>query len=176
MLKKILLLLVAALIVFVGLAMTQPDEFKISRSAVIAAPADKIFAHVNDLPKWEAWSPWAKLDPNAKSSYEGPSAGVGAIMRWDGNMEVGKGALTIVESRAPQFVKYQLDFEKPMKGTSQSDFTFTPDPNGTLVTWSMYGKNNLIAKMMNLIFNCEKMVGEQFDKGLQNLKAVAEAK
>ena len=54
----------------------RPDEFVVSRSATISAPPEKVFVHVNELCKWENWSPWAKIDPHAKSVYEGPAAGV----------------------------------------------------------------------------------------------------
>ena len=44
----------------------QPDDYRLTRVTVIAAPAADVFARVNDLRQWDDWSPWAKLDPNAK--------------------------------------------------------------------------------------------------------------
>src|ERR1039457_1211859 len=67
----ILLALAFIAILFLVFIAGQPDEFKISRSAKISALPDKIFPHINDLHKWEAWSPWAKKDPACKNSYEG---------------------------------------------------------------------------------------------------------
>lgn len=176
MFKIVLIGLAIAIGVFAIVAAMQPDEFRVSRSTTIAAAPTAIFPHVNDLHKWEAWSPWIKLDPNAKNSYEGPTEGVGAKMSWDGNMEVGKGSMTITKSQPNESVEFRLDFEKPIEGTDTAEFTFKPDGNQTVVTWSMYGPKNFIAKAMGLIFNCEKMVGEQFEKGLSSLKSIAEAK
>ncbi|MGK2922577.1 MAG: SRPBCC family protein [Methyloceanibacter sp.] len=75
MLKKILLVLVALVLVFVVVVALQPSEFHVERSVTVDAPASKVFGEVNDFHKWEAWSPWAKLDPNAKVNFEGPEAG-----------------------------------------------------------------------------------------------------
>lgn len=167
-------LLIAAVVVFLGVAAIQPSEFHVSRSLEIATPASQIFPLVNNQQKWNDWSPWAKLDPNAKWSVEGPDAGVGSIAHWEGNMKVGAGSSTITESRKNEFVGFQLDFTKPMKSTSTASFTFKEEGDKTLVTWSMDGKNNFIGKAMSLIFNCEKMVGGQFEKGLENLKTITE--
>jgi hypothetical protein len=56
-----------------------------------------------------------------------------------------------------------------------TEFAFQPQDGKTLVTWTMTGKNNFIAKAFSLFMDCEKMVGPDFEKGLANLKAVAEA-
>jgi len=142
---------------------------------MLAAPST-VFDQVNDLHKWEAWSPWAKMDPNAKSSYEGPAAGMGAKMSWDGNMKVGAGNMTIIESRPNQWIRFQLVFLKPLAATNLAEFTFQPQGDQTLVSWTMSGKNNFMSKVMSLFMNCDKMVGGQFEQGLAQLKAIVESK
>jgi hypothetical protein len=138
------------------------------------ATPEAIFPHVNDLSKWNAWSPWAKLDPNAKNSFEGPTSGNGAIMRWAGNNDVGEGSMTIVDSRPSELIKFRLDFLKPFAGTNMAEFSFKNEGNLTLVNWSMSGENNFITKAIGLVINCDKMVGEQFEKGLVSLKTIVE--
>lgn len=176
MLKKIIIAIIFIALGFSVFVTMQPDDFRITRSLEISAPADKIFAQVNDFHRWEAWSPWAKIDPNAKTTFEGNSFGVGAVMRWSGNMEVGVGSSTIVESKLNELIKLQLDFIEPMKGTNTGEFTFKKEGEKTLVTWSMYGKNNFIGKAIGIILNCEKMVGGMFEQGLANLKNTVEDK
>lgn len=176
MLMKFLFGLVLVLGIFAGVAYMQPDDMRVERTATIAAPAAAIFENINNLKKWNAWSPWAKLDPNAKNSFEGPEAGTGAKMSWAGNFNVGEGSMTIEESRAAAFVKFKLDFIKPLAGSNTAEFTLKPDGANTTITWAMYGKKSYPAKVMGLIFNCEKMLGEQFDEGLAALKAVVETK
>lgn len=171
----ILLALAFIAIIFIVVIAGQPDEFKTSRSTTISASPEEIFPHINDLHKWEAWSPWAKLDPNAKNSFSGSNAGTGAAMAWEGNCKVGVGKMTITDSQPSNIIRFRLDFEKPMKATNVAKFTFLPDGGGTVVTWSMTGKNNLGGKIFGLLMNCDKMVGEQFEKGLANLKSVVEA-
>ena len=174
--KKIFIGLLVIVSVFVAYVALQPEDFKISRSMSMAASPQEVFEEVNDFHNWEAWSPWAKIDPNAKATYEGLSSGVGAIFKWSGNNEVGEGSQTIIESQTGQLVKIQLDFLKPFKATNTAEFIFTPEGSNTRVTWSMYGKNNFIGKAMSLFMDCDKMVGAQFEKGLLSLKMVVEAK
>lgn len=174
MLKKIILGLVAVIAMFLGVVALQPSEFRIARSAVVAAPAPAVFAHVNDFHKWEAWSPWAKLDPAAKASFDGPPAGKGAVFRWAGNNEVGEGTMTLTESRPSDLVRIKIDFVKPMAGTSVAEFTFKPQGNQTAVTWAMMGQNNFLAKAVCMFMDQDKMIGSYFDKGLASLKSVVE--
>lgn len=174
MMKFILFGLVAVVVIFCVIAAMQPAQFSVSRSLIINAPADKIFAAVNDFRRWENWSPWAKLDPNAKTEFSGAPSGEGAVMAWDGNHEVGKGSMTITESQAPSLIRMRLDFIKPMAGTNDVVFQFQEQDGGTLVTWSMSGHNNFIAKVISLIIDCEKMIGGYYEEGLANLKTLTE--
>lgn len=175
--KKLLIALavVAALIVvFVIVVAMQPSTFRISRSATMAAPAAAVFPHVNELKKWQPWSPWMKLDPNAKSTFEGPPAGLGSAMAWAGNNEVGEGKMTIIESKPNELVRFRLEFYKPMAGTSEAEFTFKPEGNKTTVTWSMSGTNNFVGRAMCMVMNMDKMVGGQFENGLASIKSLVE--
>jgi hypothetical protein len=174
MIKKAILALLALIAVFLGYVAMQPANAPITRSATLAAPAAVIFPHINDLHKWQAWSPWAKLDPNAKATFEGPDAGVGAAFSWAGNNDVGEGKMTIVESQPNDHVKFKLDFGKPFAGTSYAVLSLKPEGDKTTVTWSMTGENpSFLARVMCTLFNGNKMVGDMFDKGLANLGGVA---
>ena len=134
MLKKILIALAAIVLIFVVVVALQPSEFQMDRSTTIAAPQADVFAQVNDFHKWEAWSPWAKLDPAAKIAFEGPPEGEGTVMTWSGNSEVGEGKMTLTESRPNELVKTRVDMVKPFKGTSTSEFIFKPEGDRTAVT------------------------------------------
>jgi len=175
MFKKILIGFAVIVVVFVVIVALQPSDFRVARSATISAPASAVFAQVNDFHKWEAWSPWAKLDPAAKNSFEGPPAGIGAIFRWAGNDEVGAGSMTIIDSRPSELIRIKLEFLKPFEGTNTAEFTFKPEGNQSTLTWSMFGTNNFIAKAFCLFMSMDKMVGGQFDKGLASMKSVVEA-
>jgi uncharacterized protein YndB with AHSA1/START domain len=171
----ILLALAFIAILFIIIVAGQPDKFIVLRSTKISAPPEKIFPHVNDLHNWNAWSPWAKLDSNAKNSFEGAASGTGAAMAWAGNAKVGVGKMTITESKPVESICFRLDFEKPMKATNTAEFTFKNEGGQTVVTWSMSGTNSFGGKIFGLLMNCDKMIGGQFEKGLASLKATVEA-
>jgi hypothetical protein len=173
-LKKILIALAAVVAVFVVVVAMQPTEFKVERSAAIAAPAATVFDEVNDFHRWEAWSPWAKLDPNAKIAFAGPPSGTGTIMTWDGNDKVGEGKVTLTESRPNELVKIKLDFVRPFEAASLSQFVFKPEGEQTGVTWSMESRHNFLTKAFCLVFNDRKIMEGEMDKGLTKLKAVVE--
>ncbi|MGH6791484.1 MAG: SRPBCC family protein [Methyloceanibacter sp.] len=175
MLKKILIALAAILLIFVVVVAMQPSEFHVERTATVAAPQADVFARVNDFHKWDTWSPWAKLDPAAKVNFEGPPSGEGTVMTWDGNDKVGEGKMTLVESRPSDLVKIKVDFVKPFEGSSTSQFTFKPDGDRTAVTWTMDARHNFLEKAFCLIMNGRKMVGDDMEKGLAQMKSVVES-
>src|SRR5881396_1990852 len=175
MLIKILVALAVIVLGFVGVVAMRPSEYRVARTATIAAPAPAVFAQVNDFHKWEAWNPWAKLDPAMKQAYEGAPAGIGAIYTWAGNSEVGEGRMTLTESRPSDLVRIRLEFLKPFAGTSTAEFTFKPEGNQTAVTWSMTGKVNFMAKVVHLFMDMDRMIGDKFETGLAQLKSITEA-
>ncbi len=168
--------LAVVLVIFIIIVATRPAEFRIARSITIKAPAAKVFAQVNDLHLWKAWSPWARLDPHMKETHQGPPSGVGAKYHWLGNKKVGEGRMTITQSRPPELVVIQLQFIKPFAATNTTEFKFqTQNPHETNVMWVMTGRNNFMAKAFCMFMNMDKLVGGDFDKGLAALKTVAEA-
>jgi len=167
---------IAALIaLFAVVVAMQPSEYSVERSATMAAPPDAVFGHVNDFRRWNDWSPWAKLDPNAENSFEGPDEGEGAIFRWSGNDEVGEGNMTILESRPNESIRIQLAFIKPFEGQADVGFTFEPQGDDTLVTWSMHGENSFIEKAFCMFMDMDAMIGRDYEQGLANMKEIVEA-
>ena len=174
-----LYILIAVAVVIVALVIViamQPADFRVVRSAKISGPPSEAFAQVNDFHKWEAWSPWAKLDPEMKVNYQGPPAGTGTSYSWNGNKNVGAGRMTVTESRPSDLVRIKLDFLRPFASTNDVEFTFKPEGGQTVVTWTMVGKKIFITKAFGLVMSMDKMVGGMFDQGLAQMKAVVEGK
>jgi uncharacterized protein YndB with AHSA1/START domain len=168
-----LVVAIGALVLFIA---ARPGEFRISRSALIPAPAQAVYDQVIDLHHWDSWSPWAKLAPAAAGSYEGPPAGVGSSLAWSGNRQVGQGRMTIIDAQPNERIRIRLDFVKPFRATNTCEFTFKPEGGQTLVTWIMFGRNTFPGKAMGLLIHMDKMLGGQFEQGLESLKhAVAAA-
>ena len=175
MIKKILIGLAVVIVVFIAVVALQPATYRITRTATISAPPPDVFGQVNDLHKFQDWSPWAKLDPDMKQTYEGAPAGAGAAYAWEGNKKVGQGRMTITASRANELVVMKLEFIKPFASTAMTEFTLKPEGNQTAVTWGMSGENNFIAKAFCMFMNMDKMVGGDFERGLAQLKSVVES-
>ncbi len=170
MLKKILIGLAVIVVGVLVVALVQPNAFRVERSLVMAAPAEKVFPYFDNHKKFNEWNPWAKMDPEAKNTYSGPESGVGAVASWDGK-KVGKGSATIIEWKANERIVERMDWKEPMEGTNTVEFTFTPEgENKTNVTWAMYGKNEgVMAKVVSLFMSCERMCGPEFEKGLADV-------
>jgi hypothetical protein len=175
MLVYILIALAAIIAIILILAARKPPEFTLSRSAVITAPAPIVFSYLNDLHKWQLMSPWAKMDPNCKITYDGPATGTGASFAWAGNREVGEGRMTNIETRTNEFVRFRLDFLKPFACMNIAEFTFKTVGNQTTVTWTMFYKPPFIGRVFCLFMNMDKMIGGHFEQGLANLRTLAEA-
>jgi hypothetical protein len=174
MFKTIGLILVLAVAVVLLLAFTKPSTFRVERSATIAAAPEKISALIDDFHQWNAWSPWAQLDPNMKTTYSGPASGVGSVYEWEGNSKVGKGRMEIL-SVEPTKTTIKLDFLKPFEGHNIADFVLEPQGSTTRVNWIMNGPMDLFpGKLMSVFTTMDKMIGPDFNKGLANLKAAAE--
>jgi len=172
--RKIILALLVVIAVFCVVAALQPADFRISRSATIAAPPSAVYDQIVNFQKWSAWSPWAKLDPNAKNNITEPASGVGASFAWSGNNQVGEGRMTITDTKLNERVLMNLEFTKPFAATNNTEFTLKPEGNQTVITWSMAGHNNFVGKAMCLIMNSDKMVGTKYEEGFANLKKVVE--
>jgi len=172
--KKIALGLGAIAVVLVAVIAMQPSSFTIERSTSIEAPAGIVYGHIQNLRAMDAWSPWARMDPQMKIAYEGPEAGVGARSSWEGP-QMGKGRLTVTAVRPDQEIEMELEMMTPVQATNRILFTLASTGGATHVTWRMDGTNGFVGKALGLFMNMEEMVGGPFESGLASLKRVAEA-
>lgn len=174
MLKKLVIAVVVILAVIAGLAAMQPDSFTVTRSITIKAPPEKIIPLVNDFRNWQSWSPWEHLDPNMQRTFSGAASGTGAVYAWQGNSDVGKGRMEITGQELPFKVTVKLEFIEPIASTNITDFTLVPKGELTTVNWTMNGPMMYLTKIMSVFTSMDKMIGKDFEKGLAQLKAVAE--
>jgi uncharacterized protein YndB with AHSA1/START domain len=172
MVRKIVSIVVVALIALIGGAYMLPENVHIERSVVIARPAATVFPFINSLKKANEWSPWAEYDPNVKMTYAGAEEGEGAQMSWAGNDKVGTGSQTITQSVPNRKVASELKFGG--QGPSKAALTLTTTEAGTKVVWSLEIElgNNPIARYVGTTLDAK--VGADFDRGLAKLKALVE--
>lgn len=167
----VVLATIAAILVY---ASTRPDSFRVERSTAMNAPAEKIFPHIDGLKRWTEWSPYEGRDPAMKRAYSGAESGKGAVYEWDGNDNVGKGRMEIVDSTPPHRVVIKLDFLKPFEGHNMAELTVEPKGGQTIVTWAMYGPSTFMTKLIGTFMDMDDMIGRDFAAGLAKLKTVVE--
>ncbi len=172
--KTVLIGLVALILLLILIGLFLPSAAHVERSASIAAPPAAVFDVVNSLKRFNEWSPWYELDPSAKFTYSGPEQGVGSRVQWSSNSpELGSGAQEIVASEPYDKVRTQLDFGDD--GKANAELRLVPEGQGTNVTWAfdMEFGFNLLGRYFGLLL--DRVLGPYYEKGLGNLKVVAEA-
>jgi len=174
MLKKIAIAIVVVIAAILIYAATRPDTFRVERTATMKAPPDRIYAVLSDFQKWGAWSPWEKKDPAMKRTFGATTSGVGAKYAWEGNKDVGRGSMEIVEATPPSRLKLKLDFIEPFEAHNTVDYTLTPSGGSTTVNWAISGPMPYVSKVMCIFVSMDSMIGKDFEAGLANLKAVVE--
>jgi uncharacterized protein YndB with AHSA1/START domain len=174
--KKILAGVGLLLAVFVVISALKPEEYLIKREIVINAKPEAIYPYLNNTKNADRWMPWKEIDPQVKSTYSGPEEGVGSISSWDSPGQMGTGKAEVTEAIPNQSVKTKITYTKPMEMSQDSEFILTPNGDSTKMTWIVIGKQPFIARLMcTLMFmNMDKYVGGMFERGLAQLKTMAE--
>lgn len=172
--KTFLLFALVAVIALLLYINSRPGQFRIERHITINAQPDVIFAQLQNFHHWSSWSPWEKLDQQLQREFSGAESGRGAIYSWSGNNKIGAGRMEILEATGNHQLLIQLDFFRPMKAHNSAHFTLLPQGESTQLSWAMEGKQPFLGKLMGLFMDIDKMVGKDFEAGLQNLKAICE--
>ncbi len=173
-LKKLVLTILLAGVVFAAVGVFLPRTAHVERSIVIDAPPAMVFTVLNGFRQFERWSPWAGIDPDARTTHEGPEAGVGARMSWSGNAEVGSGSQEILESVPFERIRLRLTFGD-FGGEFASTYALAAEGAGTRITWAFdadYG-SSIFGRYFGLM--TDAMIGPDYDKGLGRLKALVES-
>jgi len=170
----IAVVLAIAIAIVLILAATKPDTFSVQRAAIVNAPPEKIFPLINDFRQWGNWSPYEHKDPSMKRTYSGAARGSGAVYAWEGDKNVGKGRMEILDASAPSKIVIKLDFFTPFEAHNTAEFTMLPQGDATRVTWRMHGPAPFMARIMHVFINIDNMVGKDFEAGLGNLKRLTE--
>lgn len=167
----VLLAVVAGVMIY---ATTKPDSFRVARTTIIKAPADKIYPLVVEPRRHVEWSPWEKKDPDMKRTYSGAPRGKGAVYEWDGNNNIGKGRMEVLEATAPTKVVFDMLFIAPFSAHNTAEITLAPQSGSTAATWVIYGPMPYMSKLMSVFMSFDAMIGKEFETGLANLKALTE--
>lgn len=174
--KTVLIGFVALILLLILIGLFLPSAAHVERSTSIAAPPAAVFDLVNSLRRFNEWSPWYELDPSAQFTHSGPEEGVGARVQWSSkNPEVGSGALVITESEPHNRVRTRLIFDPQARPRAIAELRLMPEGEGTTVTWAfdMEFGSSLASRYVGLAL--DRILGPYYERGLGNLKVVAEA-
>ena len=180
--KKLFLIVMAlALLLVIGigaLVFLAPTKFKVERDVIINKPKAEVFAYLKNLKNQNNWGPWVERDPNIKLSYTGNDGEVGFISKWESEHEqVGHGEQEIKKIAEGERIDYELRFLKPWESTTDS-YIITKEEGSdkTKVSWGFTGVMPRPMNLMLLFMPFEEEIKKDFDKGLEKLKKLVEAK
>ena len=174
MLKKIAIAIIVILAVIFGMAMMQPDTFTVTRSTTIKAPPEKIIPLVNDFHNWQAGRRGKSSTRTCSAaSAARPAAPARSTNGTAITMSAGA-AWKSPGSQLPSKVTIKLDFIEPFASSNVTQFTLVPQGDTTTVNWNMTGPMQFVTKIMSVFTSMDKMIGKDFEKGLAQMKAVAE--
>jgi hypothetical protein len=167
----ILFLVAAALIT----ALFVSKDLNVEKEIVINKSKSQVFDYIKYLKNQNSYSVWAKMDPNMKASFAGTDATVGFVSAWEGNKDVEKGSQTITAIVEGEKLETDLKFIEPWESTAKAYMNTTAvNDSATKVVWGFKSKMTYPMNIMKLFMNMEKMLGDDYEKGLANLKTVLE--
>lgn len=170
---RILVYILVSIIILSIISMfLSPKNLRVEVEQSVQAPANTCFSLVEDITRWELWSPWAELDSNAVYSYSANTSEVGARMHWKGNEAVGEGWQTMTQRNKADSIQYSLEF-KDWDGLAYTNIYFQEIKDNTLVRWTFEGSDTPFPlRPLNLIG--KSGLKKSLEKGLTNLKRLAE--
>ncbi len=170
---KITLWIIAAVFVVLTVVMfVLGKQYHYETSIVIKAPVEKVYQASSSSKRFNEWNPWMDMDPNLKLTYSGNQGQVGDQYCWEGNDEVGKGCHSITGLEPNKKVMTKMIFKEPFDSDATSDLVFTPEANGTKVTWSMDCELDYPMNLMKLMMDSQ--MDKSYGKGLAKLKEISE--
>ena len=172
-LKKVLLALAILIGIVLITAIFVKKDMHAEREITINKSKAEVYDYIKYLKNQNAYSKWATMDPNMRTSYKGTDATVGFVSAWESEKDdVGKGEQEIKAIKEGERIDYELRFLEPMESKAGAYMiTEATGETQTKVRWGFDGRINYPFNIMRLFMNMEEMIGDDFETGLQRLKA-----
>jgi uncharacterized protein YndB with AHSA1/START domain len=177
-LKTILIAVGILIAVPLIVALFVKKDYEVEREITINKPKEEVFDYVKFLKNQDNYSKWATMDPEMEKTYRGTDGTVGFVSAWESdNKDVGKGEQEIKKITEGERIDFELRFFQPFESTEPAYMTTeSVSENQTKVKWGFSGHMDYPMNIMMLFMDFEKMIGDDLDTGLKNLKSVLEAK
>lgn len=160
------------LVVFVILLMAAPTKVHIEKSQTINAPVQVVWDYITRFEKFNQWSTWRKIEPEAQYRIEGVDGTVGAATSWKGK-KLGEGRLEHLSLKPFTEVRQRLQFFEPFEGTSDVYYLVREAAGVTTVTWGIDAAYPRPQNIMGMFM--KRSLENDFSQGLLNLKNAVEA-
>ncbi len=172
--KIIVIVIVALALLLLILHLLAPKEAKLERSILINASKETVFPYILYFTKRDEWSPWMEMDPNVNTEMTGEDGTLSAVWSWQGNKKVGKGQQKNTNIVQNESVNTVVTFEEPWQSVADTYLRLEEKEGGTLVKWGFSSKMSFPATIFGLFMNFDKVVGKDYEKGLNKLKKLVE--
>ncbi|MCC8410977.1 SRPBCC family protein [Mucilaginibacter sp. UR6-1] len=175
-LKVILFVVVAIIALALITALFVKGDYSITRDIVINKPKSEVFNYIKYLKNQNDYSKWAKMDPGMKTGFRGTDGQPGFTSAWSSDRDsVGKGEQEIKKIDEGKRIDYEIRFIEPMEAVAPAYMiTDSIAPVQTKVTWGFEEHVPYPFNIMCLFFDVEKMIGNDLQTGLNNLKVKLE--
>lgn len=143
------------------------SSFTVSKSILIKAPLEKVYAAVAEFRQWPKWSPWLICDPACRVNF----AEDGRKYHWDGPV-AGTGTMTVLAKVPQRTIRYRLMMMKPVNSISEVAFDVRAKDKETEVIWNMEG--SLPIFLFFVKGTMKAAIGMDYTRGLAMLKDYVE--
>ena len=176
MLKKFCIAVAVIIALPFIIALFVKSSYEVEREVLINKPKIEVFNYVKLLKNQDYFSKWAQIDPEMKKSFRGIDGTVGFVSAWDSeHPDVGTGEQEIMAIADGTRIDYELRFLKPFESTSPAYMIFeSAEDSQTTVKWGFKGQMDYPMNIMLLMMDFEKLIGDDLQLGLDNLKVIQE--
>ena len=170
----VIIVLAGIIVLFLVIGVFTKKDYSVAREVIINKPKSMVFDYLKLLKNQNKFSVWATMDPDMKTTFTGTDGTEGFISAWDSeNKNVGKGEQEILKIVEGERIDYEIRFIRPFKSISWAFITTTAvNENQTRVHWEFNAKMKYPTNLMLVFMNMEKMIGNDLQKGLENLSEI----
>jgi len=167
---------VGLIILLLIIAAFAKKNYSVTSEITIQKTSQVVFDYLKLLKNQDNFSKWALMDPNMTKEFRGTDGTVGFVSAWESKEKnVGKGEQEIRKIKEGEQIDFEIRFIKPFAGVAQAYLaTDSLSDQVTLVKWGFTSKMAYPMNLMLLVMKMEKMIENDLQTGLQNLKKLLE--
>lgn len=153
-----------------------PSKVSISRTIAVKSQKETVLKKIGDFRCFhDEWSPWTRIEPEMEVDYKGTPGEMGHYYFWKGTKDsVGTGSMEI-DSVLNNGYRHALVFSSPQESKAITWFLVNEKDSLLEIEWKMEMQIPFPGRAFMLFMNMDKMIGPDFESGLNNLKTALES-